>query len=258
MRYSIFAFFVLFAATSQAKVVTKRVDYRHGDTTMHGYLAYDDHSDAVRPGVLVIHEWWGLNDYAKERARQLAELGYVALAADMYGSGTIATTREEAGKLAGSLRGKPALRERARAALNTLVSSPLVDGRVAAIGFCFGGTAALELAYSGAPLAGVVSFHGGLTTPKPEDAGKIKAKLLVLHGAADPRVTPAQVASWEKAMDQAHVDWQLIKYSGAVHAFTNPAAGSDSKRGVAYQEAAARRSWQHMQQFFRELFARPR
>ena len=242
-------------AVSQAKVVTKTVEYRQGETVMRGYLAYDDSSHELRPGVLVVHEWWGLNDYAKERARQLAELGYVALAADMYGGGIVATTAQEAGKLAGAVRGKPVLRERAQAALDELKKSPLVDAdRIAAIGFCFGGTAALELAYAGAPLAGVVTFHGGLTTPKPEDHGRIKAKMLVLHGAADPLVPPAQVAAWKKSMDQEHVDWQLIKYSGAVHAFSNPAAGNDSSRGVAYQERAARRSWDHMQLFFKEIF----
>ena len=247
---------VMMAASVQAKVVTKAVPYEQGGVKFEGYLAYDDATSGKRPGVLVVHEWWGLNDYAKERARQLAEMGYVALAVDMYGVGVLAKTPQEAAALAGKLRGTPALRERARAAFDALAANERVDAkRIGAIGFCFGGTCCLELAYSGADLAGVVTFHGGLTAPKDDDKKRIKAKILALHGAEDPLVPPDQVKAWEDGMRAAGVDWELIAYGGAVHTFSNPAAGTANKaQGVAYDAKAASRSWQHMQLFFREIF----
>ena len=243
-----------FAATAAAEVVTQSVEYEIDGETFIGYLAYDDAIEGARPGVLVIHEWWGLNDYAKMRAEQLAEMGYVAFAADMYGDGAVGETREEASQLAGSVRGTPLMRVRGNAALAVLAEQENVDSeRLAAIGFCFGGTGVLELAYSGAELDGVVSFHGGLVDPQEGD--EINAAILVEHGAIDPHVPPERVAEFETAMEAAGVDWQLVAYGGAVHAFTNPEAGDDPSRGVAYNEAAATRSWAHMQQFFDEIFA---
>ncbi|HTM53654.1 MAG TPA: dienelactone hydrolase family protein [Pirellulales bacterium] len=247
------------ATQAYGKVITKSIDYEQGGVKFEGYLAYDDATQGKRPGVLVVHEWWGLNDYAKDRARQLAELGYVAFAADMYGKGVLAKTQPEAAALAGKLRGNPLMRERMKAAFDVLASQEQVDkSKLAAIGFCFGGTCCLELAYSGADLAGVVTFHGGLTAPAEQDVSRIKARILALHGADDPLVPPAQVKAWEEGMRKAGVDWELIAYGGAVHTFSNPAAGSANKaQGVAYDAKAAARSWQHMQLFFREIFGQP-
>lgn len=246
---------LVFSAHVQAKIVTRPVDYRHNDVVLEGYLAYDDAIKGIRPGVLVVHEWWGLNEYAKRRAEQLAALGYVAFALDMYGKGVSTTDRKEAATLAGQFMGKPLIRHRARAGLDVLIENKRVDRkRIAAIGFCFGGTTVLELAYSGADLIGAVSFHGGLTMPQPGDLKNIKAKILVLTGAEDPVAPPEKVVSFQGAMREAGVDWQIIIYGGAVHAFTNPAAGNDKTKGSAYDEKAARRSWQHMQLFFTEIF----
>lgn len=244
---------------AQAKVVTKTVEYKQDGTILKGYLAYDDAVRGKRPGVLVVHEWWGLNDYAKKRAEQLAGLGYVAFAADMYGKGVTATDPKEAARMAGEVRGNTTLlRQRAQAALQVLAENPMVDPeRLAAIGYCFGGTAVLELAYSGATLAGVVSFHGGLTHPSPEEAKGIKARILVLHGADDPHVSAADIAAFQDAMRKGGVDWQMVFYGGAVHTFTNPAAGSDKAAGVAYDARADRRSWRAMQNFFKEIFGSP-
>lgn len=248
---------LLIPALAQAAIETKAVEYRQGDTRLVGYLAYPKDVKGSQPGILVVHEWLGLNDYAKRRAEQLAELGYVALAADIYGDGKIAANREEAGKLAGSYKNdRPLLRARVAAGLTTLKAQPgVAAGKVAAIGYCFGGTTVLELARSGADVAGVVSFHGGLDTPTPQDAKNIRAKVLALHGADDPYVPADQVAAFENEMRQAGVDWQLIAYGGSVHGFTNPANGTDNSKGAAYNAAADARSWVAMRQFFDELFA---
>ena len=241
----------------QAKLVTKTVEYSQEGTKCRGFLAYDDALKGKRPGVLVVPEWWGLNDFSRQKAEQLAGLGYVAFAADMYGGGVATTDSQEAAKLAGALRGDRALlRARAQAALQTLTANPLVDPqRLAAIGFCFGGTAVLELAYTGAPLKGVVSFHGGLTSPQPEELQGIKAAVLVLHGADDFHVKPEDIAAFQQAMRKGGIDWQMVYFGGTVHSFTNPAAGNDPSTGVAYNARAARRSWQDMQDFFQEIFA---
>jgi dienelactone hydrolase len=248
---------LLSLAPVEAKVVTKTVEYRQDGTVMQGFLAYDEALPGKRPGILVVHEWWGLNDFAKQKARELAGLGYVALAADMYGHGQITANPEEAAKLAGALRGNPELlRARARAALQALAAAPQADPkRLAAIGFCFGGTTVLELAYSGADLAGVVSFHGGLPRAQPEDLKRLKAAILVLHGADDPHVSMADISAFEQAMRQAGADWQMVFFGGAVHGFTNPANGTNKASGVAYDPRAARRSWRDMQDFFQEIFA---
>jgi dienelactone hydrolase len=244
-------------------VTTKTIEYKCGDVTLQGYIAYVDKAPAAtpgagakRPGVLVFAEWWGLNDYAKRRARELAELGYVALAADMYGQGATTKDPQEAAKFTGPLRAdRKLMRARARAALDVLAANEVVDPkRIGAIGYCFGGTVALELARSGADVAGTVSFHGGLDTPDPADAKNIKGKILACNGADDPHVTAAQVEAFEKEMRDAKVDWQLINYGGAVHAFTNPDAGKAGMNGVAYNASADRRSWQAMVSFFHEVF----
>lgn len=246
------------STVANAGVVTQTVDYKQGDTALKGFLAYDDSIKEKRPGVLVVHEWWGLNDYAKKRAEQLAKLGYVAFAVDMYGGGAVATDREKAAEWANSVRGnRPLMRERIRAGLQVLAADKRVDpDRIGAIGFCFGGTTVLELAYSGANIAGVVSFHGGLVPPGPEDMKAIKAAFLVLHGADDPFMTRDQIADFQDGLNKAGVDWQMVYFGGAVHAFSNPAAGDNKSSGVAYNAKAAQRSWEYMQLFFREIFAR--
>lgn len=240
---------------AEAKVVGQTVIYKDGETTLEGYLAYDDAQSGPRPGVLVAHEWTGLGDYVKHRADMLAELGYIAFAADIYGQGVRPTTPEQSGAEAGKYRSDRALlRSRMNAALTQLRATPGVDpARIAAIGYCFGGMAALELARSGADIAGVVSFHGSLDTPTPEDAKQIRAKVLVLHGASDPHVPMSAVEALAKELADAGVDWQLKMYGGAMHAFTNPAVNRPES-GAAYSDPADRRSWADMQAFFAELF----
>ncbi len=257
MRYAIpAALLLLLAADARAALKTQVVTYRHGDTVLEGYLAYDDAVAGKRPGVVVVHEWMGLNDYAKRRAERLAGLGYVAFAIDMYGKGVRPRDDKEAAALAGKYRGdRNLMRERAAAGLDVLRHNPMTDPRrVAAIGYCFGGTVVLEMARSGAPLAGVVSFHGGLDTPVPEDARNIKGKVLALHGADDPFAPAAQRAAFEDEMRKGGVDWQLVIYGGAVHGFTNPDNGTDASRGLAYNDKADRRSWEAMKAFFAEIF----
>jgi len=246
-------------ALALAAIETKAIEYQQGDTRLVGYLAIPKDAKGPLPGVLVVHEWKGLNDYAKRRADQLAELGYVAFATDIYGDGKVAADAKEARALSSLYKNDRALlRARAAAGLAALKAQPGVAGdKVAAIGYCFGGTAVLELARSGADMAGAISFHGGLDTPAPQDAKNIRARVLALHGADDPNVPAEQVAAFEQEMRAAGVDWQLIAYGGAVHGFTNPAHGSDNSKGVAYNAAADARSWAAMRQFFVELFAKP-
>ncbi len=247
-------FFVI--AGVRGEIVTKSVEYKDGDAVLEGYLAWDNATSAKRPGVLVVHEWTGLNDYAKSRCRQLAELGYVAFAVDMYGKGIRPQTTEEASKQASIYRNdRPLMRRRVTAGLNVLRGNELCDnGRIAAIGYCFGGGTVLELARSGADIDGVVSFHGNLDTPDPSIAKNIKCKILVCHGADDPYTSFDQIKAFMDEMRAANVDYQFIIYSGAVHSFTNPNSGSDPSKGVAYNASADRRSWQHMKDFFSEIF----
>jgi len=245
------------ASSVDAKVVGKTVTYRDGDAVLEGYVAYDDAATGRRPGVLVAHAWMGLDAYTKKRAEMLAELGYVAFAADVYGKELRPKSAQEAGKAAGSFKADRALlRRRVNLGLEELKKQPNVDAeRTAAIGYCFGGTTVLELARSGAKVGGVVSFHGGLDAPTPADAKNIKAKVLVLHGAADPYVKKEDFDAFTKEIADANVDWQLTMYGGAVHCFTHFDDKGDKARGCAYDEPADRRSWAAMRSFFAELFA---
>lgn len=247
------------ATMAHAAMQTKVIEYRHGDTVLEGYLAYDDSQTGQRPGVLVVHEWTGHNPYVRKRAEQLAELGYVAFALDMYGKGVHAKDAKEAAQLASVYKNdRKLMRARAEAGLDVLRKQPQTDPhRLAAIGYCFGGTTVLELARAGQDLAGAVSFHGDLATPNAEEAKNIKARVLALHGADDPFVPPAVVATFEDEMRKGGVDWQLVSYGGAVHSFTNPGAGNDNSRGAAYNSKADRRSWQAMKDFFDEIFQKP-
>lgn len=245
-----------FALTTEAAVHTEAVEYKQGNTVLEGYLAFDDAIQGKRPGVLIVHEWKGLGSYSKMRAEMLAKLGYVAFAADIYGKGIRPQTTEEASALVRTYyKDIPLLRARVNAGLEALKKQPDVDTtRIAAIGYCFGGKTVLELARSGAKLNGIVSFHGGLDTPNPEDAANMKCKVLVCHGGSDPNVPMPQLLAFEDRMTKAGVDFQIIIYSGAVHGFTNPENGNDPSKGVAYNEAADHRSWAAMQAFFHEIF----
>jgi dienelactone hydrolase len=245
------------AFAARAAVKTDTVEYTDGETTFEGYLSYDDATAEPRPGVLVVHDWMGNGPFSKQKAEDLAKLGYVGLAVDAYGKGVRPKNRDEAAAQAGKLKQDRALlRKRMNAALAFLRTQKTVDAkRVAVIGFCFGGMAALELGRAGADLAGIVSFHGSLDTPTPADGANVKAKVLALHGADDPFVTAEVVAAFEDEMRKGHVDWQLVKYGNAVHSFTNPAAGDDNTKGAAYNEKADRRSWQALRDFFGEIFA---
>lgn len=243
-------------AGALAAVVHETVLYEHQGTVLEGYLAWDDAHQGPRPGVLVVHQWMGLSDNERRRADMLAELGYVALAADVYGRGVRPADTQQAQQQAARYNGdRTLLRGRLGAALAALKAQSLVDPvRTAAVGYCFGGGGVLELARSGADLAGVVSFHGSLDTTMPAQAGSVRAKILVCHGAVDPYVDPEAVRAFLQEMEAAGADYQVIMYAGAVHAFTQISAGNDPSRGAAYQEAADRRSWQAMQDFFAEIF----
>jgi dienelactone hydrolase len=236
---------------------THDIDYRDGAVNLRGYLAFDQKAAERRPGVLVFHEGLGLGDFAMARARVLAELGYVALAADMFGDRRQARNLQEVAKLVGDLRSQPeTLRARGRAALATLAALPQVDAhKMAAIGFCFGGSVALELARDGADLKAVVSFHGGLATGTPAVSGNVKASVLVCTGADDPLAPPEQVKAFEDEMRAAEVrDWQVISYGNTLHGFTNPAADGSMMRSARYSAQADRRAWASMRGLFEEVF----
>jgi dienelactone hydrolase len=239
----------------QAKIVTQTVEYQQGDTPLEGYVAYDDSVAGKRPGVLIVHQWLGLTGYEKHRAEQLAQLGYVAFCADIYGKGVRPNGVNEAGPLSTKYKAdRQLLRARVNAGLNEMKKNELVDtSRVAAIGYCFGGTTVIELALSGADLNGVVSFHGGLDAPNPADAKNIKCKVLALAGADDPFQKPEDLTAFESEMRDAKVDWQIAFYGGAVHSFTQPDPGFVNP-GAQYNEKADKRSWQAMQDFFAEIF----
>jgi dienelactone hydrolase len=247
---------VFVTVPARAELKTQMIEYTEGGATLEGYLAYDDAQKEPHPGVLIIHEWWGLTDYVKQRADQLAKLGYVAFALDMYGKGVLAKDAREAAALATIYKNdRKLMRGRAAAGFEVLRKHPVADPEnLAAIGYCFGGTTVLEMARAGLPLNGVVCFHGNLDTPAPEEAKNIKGKVLVLHGADDPNVPKEQIAAFQDEMRKARVDWQIIHYGGAVHSFTNPDAGNDPSKGVAYNEKADRRSWEAMATFLEELF----
>ena len=244
-------------AVQAGEVEAKAVEYTQGSTPLEGWLAVPKGVKGKVPAVLVIHDWTGVQPYSKGRAGQLAELGYVAMAADIYGKGIRPANPRESAAEAGKYKGDRALyRQRLLAGLAELKKQPNVDPeRVAAIGYCFGGTGVLELARAGADVKGVVSFHGGLDSPNPADGKNIKAKVLVLHGADDPFVPAEGIAAMTAEFNAAKVDWQMVSYSGAVHSFTHPGAGNDNSKGAAYNAAADARSWQAMKTFFDEIFA---
>ena len=258
MKKILAAILLLLLSPLHAAVVGRDVSYQAGDTVLKGYLAWDDAIKGQRPGVLVVHEWWGHNSYARKRADMLAALGYTALAVDMYGNGITASHPEDAGKFSGAVRKDLALMtERFNAARNLLNEQPSVNPQlIAAIGYCFGGSVVLEMARSGADLAGVVSFHGGLAGLGPV-SDHVTAPMLVLTGADDPFVSAESVDNFRNDMDAAGVSYRIISYPGVKHSFTNPEADSFGKMfdlPLEYNAAADQESWQAMQDFFREIF----
>jgi len=250
---------VFFSLAVQAKVQTREITYKVQDKKFTVYLAYDDTISGKRPGVLVVHEWWGHNDYARKRAKMLAELGYTALAVDMYGSGKLADHPNDAKRFMQAVMSNlPEVQRRFQAAHKILTEHTSVDeNKIAAIGYCMGGGISLHMARSSAELDGVVSFHGSLGTKTPAKPGQVKARVLVFTGEADPFVPAEQVAAFEKEMKMAGVSFELKSYPGVKHSFTNPAADSFAERfniPLAYDEAADKDSWQRMQAFFKEIF----
>ena len=232
---------------------SRELNYQDGPSSLSGLLVRNDQVDGMRPGIVLFPDARGLGEHAIDVAQRLAMQGFVVLVADLYGNGTRARDMAHARELMTHLRSDVMQwRGRAQAALDALSSEESVDRtRLAAIGYCFGGTTALELARSGADVAGIVSFHGGLSSPRPDDAKNIRGKVLVCHGALDPLVPPAQLAAFEAQMSRTDVDWQVCTYGGAMHAFTNPAANVE---GMAYHPAADRRSWNAMLALFEEIF----
>ena len=240
-----------FESAAPATPQSKSVSYSAGATQLNGFIAYPAGSDK-RPGVLVVHEWWGLNDYARMRAQKLAELGYVALAVDMYGGGKLATHPDDAKKFAGEVMSNmPEAKARFEAARALLASDPRVDSsKIAAIGYCFGGGVVLNMARAGEPLAAVASFHGMLAGPEPMKPGAFAGHILVATGGADPFVPAEQVEGFKKEMDAAGAHYEVVVYPGAQHAFTNPdanAAATEFKLPLAYDAAADAASWQKLE-----------
>lgn len=249
----------LVVPVAQAKLVGKVVHYQEGDTKLSGYLAYDTKFKGKRPGILVVHEWWGQNAYARKRAKMLAKLGYVAFALDMYGNGKTATHPKDAGKFAKMVSSNmPLAKARFLAALDQLKANPLTDSdKIGAIGYCFGGGIVLQMARQGVDLKGVASFHGSLGTKEPAKPGEVKADIMVFNGEADPFTTKEQLEAFTQEMQNAGAHFEIVNYPGAKHSFTNPdatALGKKFKLPLAYDAKADKDSWAKMQVFFKTLF----
>ncbi len=261
MKKMLCALTLLFATSAaHAALVSKEVDYTTGDaTTLKGYVVYDDNFKGKRPAVLVVHEWWGHNAYARKRADMLAKLGYVALAVDMYGDGKQAHHPEEAQKFSSEIANNMSLGKACFMAALELIKKELMtdDTRIGAIGYCFGGAVVLQMAREGVPLEGVVSFHGSLGTTHPAKLNGVKAHILVAHGGADQFTTPEQRNGFIAEMEGAKANYKFIIYSGAEHSFTNPEAdafGAKFKLPLKYSKQADHESWADMQRFFKEVF----
>jgi len=245
----------LWSSVLPAAVVSEPVEYTENGETLRGFVYFDDAVSEKRPGVIVVHEWKGLGDYAKKRAEMLAEEGYIAFAADMYGKDVFAKDHEEAGELSGVyFKDRNRMRARAAAAYNALIQTQKVDqAQVAAIGYCFGGTTVLEMARASFPLKGVASFHGILSTPVPAESGRVRAKVVVFNGAEDKMITAEQLDEFEAEMQNAAVDYQLINFEGAAHSFTVWEANMPEK-GIMYNEAADKQSWEKLKTFLSDIF----
>ena len=250
---------LLLAFDSVADIVTREVSYKQGDTVMKGFVAYNDEIETVRPGILVMHEWWGHNAYARKRARMLAEMGYTALAVDMYGDGQTADHPDDAGKFSSAVGSNlPLAKARYEAALETLKQQPGVEAdKIAAIGYCFGGGILLNMARMGTDIDGIVSYHGSLATGSPAQKGDIKTRIRVFNGADDPFVKPEQIEAFKKEMESAGVDYKVVNYPGAKHSFTNPGANEFGKKfnlPLEYNEQADKQSWEDMKAFLQDAF----
>lgn len=247
------------AFSVHAEIVGKEINYSDGETNMKGYFAYDDKIKGKRPGIIVVHEWWGHNDYAKKRARMLAGLGYRALALDMYGEGKNASHPKDAGMFAGAVKANMAVAEKRFMAAYKLLQQQdnVAKESISAIGYCFGGGIVLEMARRGVDLDAVVSFHGSLDTKEKAQQGKVKAKVLVLHGEADPFVKAEVIETFKQEMKSAKVDFKFISYPGAKHAFTNPEAdklGQQFQIPLAYNAQADKKSWTEMKHFLEKVY----
>ena len=243
--------------SAYAEIHTENINYQIDDEKFTGYLAYDDTIKTKRPGVLVVHEWWGISDYEKRRARMLAKLGYVAFVVDMYGVGKHTDKPEQAKTWMQSVTTDTEWwRERAMKGVDILRKNPLVSAdNIAAIGYCFGGGTVIQMAYGGADLDGVVSFHGSLPIANNEEIKAIKTKLLILHGSADPFVSDETVKKFQDQLETANIDWQMMYYGGKRHSFTVPEAGDHGMEALKYDADADRRSWAAMQSFLKEVFS---
>lgn len=247
------------SAQAETSIEGATVEYRAEGVVMKGYFAYDKKITGKRPGVLVVHEWWGLNEYARKRARMLAELGYAALAVDMYGEGKQAAHPDDAGKFSSMLmKNFGAAKDRFGSAMEFLKSQPVVDPEhIAAIGYCFGGGIVLNMARQGIDVNGVASFHGSLTAVTPAERGSVKAKILIFHGADDTFITGEQIEAFQHEMKNAGADFRFITYPGALHSFTNPEADEYRKKfhiPVAYNAEADKKSWEELQEFLKQIF----
>ena len=254
----IFVSIVLWGSVAQGAVVTRTISYQENGVNLQGYLAYDNALKGKRPGVLVVHEWWGLNDYARKRATQLAAMGYVAFALDMYGKDKVADHPEQAQEFMKQVtENVDTWQKRALAGLEILKKQPNTDSkRIAAIGYCFGGSTVQQLAYSGADIRGIVSFHGSLIPPMESAVKQTKAKILICHGAADPFTKPDALQAYIASMNASALDWQMAIYANAKHAFTNPGADKRGMPALGYNRLADLRSWEAMKMFFNEIFSK--
>jgi len=243
-------------AAASAAIKTREVEYRQGGTILQGFFAWDDAANGRRPGVLVVHEWWGHNQHARNQARRLAEAGYVGFALDMYGKGKLAAHPKDAEAFMIEATRDPAVMSaRFDAALERLKRDPHVDPeKIAAIGYCFGGAVVLGRARAGADLDAVVSFHGTLATKTPAQKGMVKARVLVLTGAADPMIPPEQVEAFRSEMTAAGARFEVVSYPGAKHSYTNPQADKAGMDGLAYDAEADRKSWAAMLGLFQQVF----
>ena len=255
-RTAIAASVLTLTSTAAAEVKTREVEYKQGDTVLQGLIAWNEAVKGKRPGVLVVHEWWGHNEHARRQARRLAEAGYVGFALDMYGKGKVATHPKDAEAFMTEATKDPAvIVARFNAALDQLKQDRHVDSkRIAAIGYCFGGGVVLAMARSGADLDAIASFHGSLSTQQPANKGKIKSRILVLTGAADPMVPPAEVQAFRKEMRAASAKFEVVSYPGAKHSFTNPDADKAGMDALGYNAEADRKSWAAMLAMFRQVF----
>jgi dienelactone hydrolase len=247
--------FSLSSLIAHAEIKTEVVDYKQGGTALQGFIAYDTSIKGKRPVILITHDWMGMTDNVKNRAKEFAGKGYVAFAIDIYGKDSQPKNAQEAGALAGKYKeNRKLMRERAKAAYDWVKNKSYADNsKMIAIGYCFGGTVALEMGRAGYPLVGITTFHGGLATPTPQDAKNIKGRVLVLHGALDPFVKAEEVAGFQKEMNDAHVDYEVVSYSGTVHSFTIKDAGSDIKSGAAYNPVSDKRSMQAFMDFLADV-----